>query len=285
MYTPRNSNQGAQSNLRSEICMLWIVRGLRKSYPSLKKLSKTYLVRYRKSRWIHEPFINARYDWFAFFSVKLIRIRNHHFWRIFQSLGWFGHTFCSDSSKIKGTRWRGYDSKVGWFCPIPACTIWRLWGVGGQCGPGVPEGLSGLAFLSVFVRPSGCLFFAFSMRQGLSTGTAAGCSSRRRSHGYVRGTSRLCDCIQQALRLWPESHQESRPQLRLAGATAAVSFRRHRGYSFGAPAAAALLARRHIWLIYLVGLFFPIGLVYLLVCLLVGLLVCLVGLGSVVSSV
>ena len=164
-------------------------------------------------------------------------------------------------------------------------TIWRLWGVGGQCGPGVPEGLSGLAFLSVFVRPSGCLFFAFSMRQGLSTGTAAGCSSRRRSHGYVRGTSRLCDCIQQALRLWPESHQESRPQLRLAGATAAVSFRRHRGYSFGAPAAAALLARRHIWLIYLVGLFFPIGLVYLLVCLLVGLLVCLVGLGSVVSSV
>ena len=68
-------------------------------------------------------------------------------------------------------------------------------------------------------------------------------------------------------------------------AAAAVSFRRHRGYSFGAPAAAALLARRHIWLIYLVGLFCPIGLVYLLVCLLVGLLVCLVGLGSVVSSV
>ena len=56
------------------------------------------------------------------------------------------------------------------------------------------------------------------MRLKLSTDTAAGCSSRRRSHGFVRGMSRLCGCIHQAPRRWPLSHQESRPQLRVAGA-------------------------------------------------------------------
>ena len=46
-------------------------------------------------------------------------------------------------------------------------------------------------------------------------------------------------------------------------AAAAVSFRRHRSYGFGAPAAAALFARRLIWLVCLVGLVCLIGLVYL----------------------
>ena len=46
-------------------------------------------------------------------------------------------------------------------------------------------------------------------------------------------------------------------------AAAAISFRRHRSYGFGAPAAAALFARRLIWLVYLVGLVCLIGLVYL----------------------
>ena len=46
-------------------------------------------------------------------------------------------------------------------------------------------------------------------------------------------------------------------------AAAALSFRRHRSYGFGAPAAAALFARRLIWLVYLVGLVCLIGLVYL----------------------
>ena len=80
-----------------------------------------------------------------------------------------------------------------------------------------------------------------------------------------------------------------RRQLRLAGATAAVSFSRHRRYCFDAPAARGFIAsRRHIWLVCfvglvcLVGLVYLIGLVYLLVCLLVGLLVWLVWcLGSV----
>ena len=73
-----------------------------------------------------------------------------------------------------------------------------------------------------------------------------------------------------------------RRQLRLAGATAAVSFSRHRRYCFDAPAARGFIARRHIWLVCFVGLVCLIGLVYLLVCLLVGLLVWLVWcLGSV----
>ena len=45
-----------------------------------------------------------------------------------------------------------------------------------------------------------------------------------------------------------------RRQLRLAGATAAVSFSRHRRYCFDAPAARGFIARRHIWLVCFVGL-------------------------------
>ena len=62
-----NPNEGRQCNLRSEICMLSIARGLRKSCSLFKKLSKSYLVRYLKWRWFHDHFINTRYYWFAFF--------------------------------------------------------------------------------------------------------------------------------------------------------------------------------------------------------------------------
>ena len=121
------------------------------------------------------------------------------------------------------------------------------------------------------------------MRLKLSTDTAAGCSSRRRSHGFVRGMSRLCGCIHQAPRRWPLSHQESRPQLRVAGApqprfrsegiAVTVSVRlQPRLYSPGASSGWS------IWLVWSVWLVWSIW----LVCLLVGQLVCLVGLVSVV---
>ena len=72
-----------------------------------------------------------------------------------------------------------------------------------------------------------------------------------------------------------------RRQLRLAGATAAVSFSRHRRYCFDAPVARCFIhLTPHlvylVGLICLVGLVCLIGLVYLLVYLLVGLLVWLV---------
>ena len=132
----------------------------------------------------------------------------------------------------------------------------RVWNVGGQCGPDVSKGLKKWTIPSVSVRHGGCLFLLCLMRAGLSADIALGCSSRRRYHGFVLGTSRLCGCVQ---------HQPGllRPQLRLAGATATVSFSRYRGYGFGAPAAAALFARRHIGLVYLVGLVCLICLVYL----------------------
>ena len=133
----------------------------------------------------------------------------------------------------------------------------RVWNVGGQCGPDVSKGLNNLTIPSVSVRHGGCLFLLCLMRVGLSADIALGCSSRRQYHGFVLGTSRLCGCVQHRPGLL-------RPQLRLAGITAAVSFSRHRGYGFGAPAAAALFARRHIGLVYLVGLVCLIGLVYLL---------------------
>ena len=148
----------------------------------------------------------------------------------------------------------------------------RVWNVGGQCGPDVSKGLNNLTIPSVSVRHGACLFLLCLMRVGLSADIALGCSSRRQYYGFILGTSRLCGCVQHRPGLL-------RPQLRLAGTTAAVSFSRHRGYGFGAPAAAALFARRHlfarrdIWLVYLAGLVCLIGLVYLLVCLLVGLLV------------
>ena len=79
-----------------------------------------------------------------------------------------------------------------------------------------------------------------------------------------------------------------RRQLRFAGATAAVSFSRHRRYCFDAPAARGFIRQApHLvglfcWSVCFVGLVCLIGLVYLLVCLLVGLLVWLVWcLGSV----
>ena len=114
----------------------------------------------------------------------------------------------------------------------------RVWNVGDQCGPGVSKVHDNLAIPSVSVRPGGCLFLLCLMRVRLSAGIALGCSSRRRDHGFVRGTSRLCGCVQHGPRIL-------RPQLRLAGATAAVSFSRHRGDIFGAPATAALFARHH----------------------------------------
>ena len=132
----------------------------------------------------------------------------------------------------------------------------RVWNVGGQCGPDVSKGLNNLTIPSVSVRHGGCLFLLCLMRVGLSADIALGCSSRRQYHGFVLGTSRLCGCVQHRPGLL-------RPQLRLAGTTAAVSFSRHRGYGFGAPAASASFARRHIWLVYLVGLVCLICLVYL----------------------
>ena len=114
----------------------------------------------------------------------------------------------------------------------------RVWNVGDQCGPGVSKVHDNLAIPSVSVRPGGYLFLLCLMRVRLSAGIALGCSSRRRDHGFVRGTSRLCGCVQHGPRIL-------RPQLRLAGATAAVSFSRHRGDIFGAPVTAALFARHH----------------------------------------
>ena len=182
--------------------------------------------------------------------------------------------FLQIPAEAEATTWRGCCASGGRFCVIPQ-VLSRVWNVGGQYGPGVSKDLDNLAIPSVSVRPGGCLFLLCLMHVGLSAGIALSCSSRRRYHEFVRGTSRLCGCVQHGPRLL-------QPQLRLAGATAAVPFRRHGGYDFGAPAAAALFVRRHILLVYLVGLVCLIGLVYLLVCLLVGLLACLVGLMSLI---
>ena len=77
----------------------------------------------------------------------------------------------------------------------------RVWIVGDQCGPGVSKVHDNLAIPSVSVRPGGCLFLLCLMRVRLSAGIALGCSSRRRDHGFVRGTSRLCGCVQQGPRI------------------------------------------------------------------------------------
>ena len=117
-----NPNEGRQCNLRSEICMLSIARGLRKSCSLFKKLSKSYLVRYLKWRWFYDHFIDTRYYWFAFF---FFHIRPSTYVTIicdvfFKSWDDLVTLFSQIQTKLIATRSRRSTARIGGFCSISA---------------------------------------------------------------------------------------------------------------------------------------------------------------------